>query len=191
MNRIFRKDQVLTVPNLLSVLRLLMIPFIIWLYCYEQNYNAAVLVVLLSGFTDVADGIIARKFNMVSDFGKILDPIADKLTQLALLLCLTVRHKLMIALIVLFIIREFCMLVMGYITIRRHDSVNSSKWYGKLTTVVLYLVVTLLILFPGIPNGAADTMIIVCAIVMTLSFFMYLRFYLRFWRGEWVEVKQE
>ena len=160
-----------------------MIPFIIWLYCYEQNYNAAVLVVLLSGFTDVADGIIARKFNMVSDFGKILDPIADKLTQLALLLCLTVRHKLMIALIVLFIIREFCMLVMGYITIRRHDSVNSSKWYGKLTTVVLYLVVTLLILFPGIPNGAADTMIIVSAIVMTLSFFMYLRFYLHFWRG--------
>lgn len=81
------------------------------------------------------DGIIARKFNMVSDFGKILAPIADKLTQLALLLCLTVRHKLMIALIVLFIIREFCMLVMGYITMRRHDSVNSSKWYGKLTTV--------------------------------------------------------
>jgi len=81
-------------------------------------------------------------------------------------------------------LREFCMLLMGYITIRRHDSVNSSKWYGKLTTVVLYLVVTLLILFPGISNGAADTMIIVCAIVMTLSFFMYLRFYLRFWRGE-------
>jgi len=191
VNRIFRKDQVLTVPNLLSVLRLLMIPFIIWLYCYEQNYNAAVLVVLLSGFTDVADGIIARKFNMVSDFGKILDPIADKLTQLALLVCLTVKHKLMKPLIILFTIREVCMLLMGYITIRRHDSVNSSKWYGKLTTVVLYSVVMLLILFPGIPSGAADAMIIFCGLVMILSFFMYLRFYLRFWRGEWVEVKQE
>ena len=191
MHRIFRKEQILTIPNLLSVVRLLMIPVIIWLYCEEQNYNAAVFVVLLSGLTDIADGIIARKFNMVSDFGKILDPIADKLTQLALLLCLAVRHKLMIALIVLLIIREFCMLVMGYITIRRHDSVNSSKWYGKLTTVVLYSVVMLLILFPGIPSGAADAMIIFCGLVMILSFFMYLRFYLRFWRGEWVEVKQE
>ncbi len=182
MHRVLKKEQILTIPNLLSFLRLLMIPWIIWLYCGAEQYPAAVAVIVLSGLTDVADGIIARKFNMVSDFGKILDPIADKLTQAALILCLTVKHKLMIPLIIEFGLREICMLVMGYITIRKQDSVNSAKWYGKLTTVVLYAVMMLLILFPGISDGAADGMIITCGLVMLFSFLMYVRFYVRYWR---------
>lgn len=182
MHRVLKKEQILTIPNLLSLLRLLMIPLIIWLYCGAEQYSAAVVVIVLSGLTDVADGIIARKFNMVSDVGKILDPIADKLTQAALIICLTVKHKLMIPLIVEFGLREICMLVMGFITIRKQDSVNSAKWYGKLTTVVLYAVMMLLILFPGIPNGVADRMIITCGLVMLFSFVMYVRFYIRFWR---------
>lgn len=182
MHRVLRKEQILTIPNLLSLLRLLMIPLIIWLYCGAEKYYAAVGVIVLSGLTDVADGIIARKFNMVSDFGKILDPIADKLTQAALIICLTVKHKLMIPLIVEFGLREICMLVMGYITIRKQDSVNSAKWYGKMTTVVLYAVMMLLILFPRIPGVVADGMIIACGLVMLFSFVMYVRFYIGFWR---------
>lgn len=182
MHRVLKKEQILTIPNLLSLLRLLMIPLIIWLYCGAEQYYAAVGVIVLSGLTDVADGIIARKFNMVSDFGKILDPIADKLTQGALIICLTIKHKLMIPLIIEFALREICMLVMGYITIKKQDSVNSAKWYGKVTTVVLYAVMMLLILFPQIPNAAADGMIIACGLVMLFSFVMYVRFYVQFWR---------
>lgn len=182
MHRVFKKDQILTIPNLLSVIRLLMIPLIIWLYCYAQMYHAAVVVILLSGLTDIADGFIARKYNMVSDFGKILDPVADKLTQAALILCLTVKHKLMIPLIIEFALRELCMLIMGYITIRKHDSVNSSKWYGKLTTVILYAVMMILILFPRIPDTVANGMIIGCGLLMLASLFMYVRFYMQFWR---------
>ncbi len=184
MHRILNKAQILTIPNLLSLIRLMLIPLIIWLYCDVQNYNAAVLVILLSALTDIADGIIARKFNMVSDFGKILDPIADKLTQLSLLICLIVKYRLMIVLVVAFVLKELCMLVMGYITIRRHSSVNSAKWYGKLATVVLYTVMMLLILFPGIPNIAANVMIAGCGLVILFSFLMYLRFYIQFWRRE-------
>ena len=91
MNRIFNKKDILTIPNLLSLLRLLMIPVIVWLYVKEKNYYAATGMVILSGATDIADGIIARKCNMVSDFGKILDPIADKLTQAALIICLSLK----------------------------------------------------------------------------------------------------
>lgn len=182
MQQIFKKDQILTIPNLLSMIRLLMIPLIIWLYCDAQRHQAAAAVILLSGLTDVADGIIARKCNMVSDFGKILDPIADKLTQIALLLCLTAKYRLMIPLIIAFVLRELCMLVMGCITIRKYDSVNSSKWYGKLTTAVLYAVMMILILFPGIPDAAADGMIIACGLIMLVSFVMYVRFYIQFWR---------
>ena len=182
MHRVLKKEQILTIPNLLSLLRLMMIPLIIWLYCGAERYYVAVGVIVLSGLTDVADGIIARKCNMVSDFGKILDPVADKLTQGAVLICLAAKHKLMIPLIIEFALREMCMLVMGYMTIKNQDSVNSAKWYGKLTTVVLYAVMMLLILFPQIPDAAANGMIIGCGVVLLFSFVMYVRFYLRFWR---------
>jgi len=179
MHRILKKEQVLTIPNFLSLLRLLMIPVIAWLYCVELRYREAVVIILLSGITDIADGIIARKFNMVSDFGKILDPIADKLTQVTLIACLISKYDLMIPLIVEFVVREFIMLVLGYLTIRKHDKVNSSQWFGKLTTVMLYAVMMILILFPEIPLWAANTMIIVCGITMLLSFGGYARFYRR------------
>lgn len=182
MHRVLKKEQILTIPNLLSLLRLMMIPLIIWLYCGAKRYYAAVGVIVLSGLTDVADGIVARKLNMVSDFGKILDPIADKLTQGTVLICLAVKYKLMIPLIIEFTLRELCMLVMGYMTIKNQDSVNSAKWYGKLTTVVLYAVMILLILFPRIPNAAANGMIFACGLIMLFSFAMYVRFYLHFWR---------
>ena len=86
MHRILRKDQIFTIPNLLSIIRLILIPIIVWLYCEKQNYNAAVAVIVVSGATDITDGFIARHFNMVSDFGKILDPVADKLTQAAVII---------------------------------------------------------------------------------------------------------
>ena len=83
-----RGKEILTVPNLLSMLRLCMIPLFVWLYCAKEAFGATALVLVLSGITDIVDGFIARRFHMVSDFGKILDPIADKLTQAAMLLCL-------------------------------------------------------------------------------------------------------
>ena len=180
MHRILKKDQILTIPNLLSVIRLLMIPLIIWLYCDAQRYHAAVGVILLSGLTDIADGIIARKFNMVSDFGKIFDPVADKLTQAALIICLATRYKLMIPLIIEFALREIAMLILGYLAIRKKDKVNSSQWFGKLTTVMVYVVMSVLILFPRIPLWCANTMIGICGITMLASFIMYARFYRNF-----------
>lgn len=183
MHRILKKEQIFTIPNLLSLLRLLMIPAIVWLYCDAKNYIAAVGVIILSAVTDVADGIIARKFHMTSDFGKILDPLADKLTQAAMILCLTTRYSLMIPLIVEFILRELIMVILGYVTIRRKNSVNSSQWFGKLTTVMLYAVMMILILFPNIKLWLANTMIVICGITMLLSFGGYARFYWKLLRS--------
>lgn len=178
MHRIFKKDQIVTIPNLLSVVRLLLIPVIVWLYCVKQKNTAAVGVILLSGITDVADGIIARKFHMVSDFGKILDPIADKLTQGAVILCLTLQHPLMWALIVLFVIKE---IGMGLATIKKTDSVNGAKWYGKVNTVVLYGVMILLIFFGGMPEGLANALILLCAGMLLMTFVLYANFYRKLW----------
>lgn len=179
MHRVLRKDQILTIPNLLSIVRLCLIPLIIWLYCVKKDYTLAVIVILISGATDIVDGFIARHFNMVSDFGKILDPVADKLTQGAVIICLTVKYKLMYALIALFAVKEIVMALFGYFAITKKDSVNSAKWYGKVNTVLLYAVMMLLILIPGIPIWLANSLIVMCAVMMLVSLGLYTRFYIK------------
>lgn len=179
MKRLFTKDQLLTIPNLLSLIRFCLIPLIIWLYCEKHNYYVAAGIIIISGITDIVDGIIARKFNMVSDFGKILDPIADKCTQAAIIICLTVKHKLLHAVIILFAIKEAILAVLGYLAINRKNSVNSAKWHGKVNTVVLYSVMILLILFPGIPENTVNVLILFAGTVMLLSLALYIKFYLR------------
>ncbi|MCR4719533.1 MAG: CDP-alcohol phosphatidyltransferase family protein [Firmicutes bacterium] len=179
MDNLFTKKNILTIPNLLSLLRILMIPVIVWLYINEKNYRAATAMIILSGLTDVADGIIARKLNMVSDFGKILDPIADKLTQCTLIICLSLKYPKMVWLITLFVAKEFVMALLGYITIKTTDSVNSAKWYGKLSTFVLYASMILMVLIPDLPLTIVNILIILCAAILCLSLAMYTRFYVK------------
>ena len=179
MKKIFTKNGILTIPNLLSLLRILMIPFIVWLYIARKNYYGASFMIILSGVTDVADGIIARKCNMVSDFGKILDPIADKLTQGTLFICLSNKYPDMLWIFALFVAKEFVMALLGYITIRNTDSVNSAKWYGKLSTCILYTSMILLILFPDLPITVVNVLIVLCGFILLLSLTMYTRFYIK------------
>ncbi len=186
MNKIFKKEQILTVPNFLSAIRLVMIPLIIWFYT-KENTLAAVTVLVISGATDVLDGYIARKFSMVSDFGKILDPVADKLTQGAVIICLASKRPIMWVLVCFFIFKELLMSFVGLIAIYRQDCVNSSKWYGKLNTVVLYVVMALLILFPNMPEALSNSLIALCGGTMLLSLILYLRFYsslFRKWKND-------
>ena len=179
MKKLFTKKNILTIPNFLSLLRILMIPIIVWLYLVEKNPYAAAAVVILSGLTDVADGIIARKFNMISDFGKILDPIADKLTQVALIVSLSMTYEKMLWLVGLFIVKESIVSLLGYITLRNTDSVESAKWYGKLSTFVLYASIIALILFPSMPAWTTDAIIIFSSAVLCLSLVMYTRFFIK------------
>lgn len=179
MNRLLKKNEILTIPNVLSGIRILLLPFIVWMYNVERNHTAAILLLLISGLTDIVDGFIARKFNMVSDFGKIIDPIADKLTQGTLLICLALNHKIIFLLIAIFVLKEFSMALLGYIIIKKHDEVNSAKWYGKLNTVVIYFTIVALIIFPNLPKAAVMAMVFLCIAFVTVSFVMYAKFYIK------------
>lgn len=172
-----KKENILTIPNLLSLIRILLIPLIIWLYCAQKAYMHTFIVIAISGFTDIIDGKIARKFDMVSDVGKVLDPIADKLTQAALVICLIARYPWMWALLALFAVKECLMLLWGYLTLKSTDTINGAKWYGKLSTVVLYAVMMILILFVDIPQAGATVLMLLCGGMMLLSLVMYGRFY--------------
>ena len=174
-SRLTKKD-ILTIPNLLSVIRILLIPVIVILYAREQLI-AAVVIILLSGLTDVVDGKIARKFNMVSDFGKFLDPVADKLTQAALAVCLFSRYPAMIGLFLLMAVKEGLQFFWGLKALKATDNLDSSNWYGKVCTVLLYMVMIVLFLFPGIPAPLAYTLIGLCAAMLLLSMILYVRFF--------------
>lgn len=184
MNRIFKKEQILTIPNLLSIIRLLIIPFIVYLYCFRRLYIEAVIFIVLSGITDVIDGIIARKFNMVSDFGKILDPVADKLTQITVIFCIATHIPEMWVLVGMFIAKEFIMMVMGMAAIKKLESVNSAKWYGKANTVILYAVMILFIIFPNMPSAFSLALLLTCTVSLTISLGLYIRFYFRLFKRD-------
>lgn len=174
MQRVLKKDQIITIPNLLSLVRLALIPLIIWLYSVKQDYTLAVVVIIISGVTDIADGFIARHFNMISDFGKILDPIADKLTQLATLCCLVSRFPMMVIPFGLLLVKEVVTGIMSLIVIRKSKKVEGADWHGKVTTVLLYTMMILHIVWFNIPPAVSNTAIGICVGMMLLSFVLYM-----------------
>lgn len=175
--RLLTKEQVLTIPNAMSAFRIVLIPFIIWAYAIDRYYLSVGLVVL-SAVSDMLDGLVARKLNMISDFGKFIDPVADKLTQAALLVCLMTNHRHIYILFVILAVKEIATLFMGAVVFKRHDSVNSAKWYGKLCTVVFESTMMLLMLFPETNEDIVHLAIVICAAVMIFAFVMYSLFYL-------------
>lgn len=177
MNGIFKRQQILTIPNMLSIFRILLLPFLIWQYCFEENYVASVIILLASGLSDIADGIIARRYNMVSDFGKIIDPIADKLTQCTMLVCLAVKHKVILVVAGLFVLKEAFLALVSYITMKKKNCVNGARWYGKLNTIIIYSVIVVLIMFPNIPSLAVNIMAGACLFIMIVSFLLYMKFF--------------
>lgn len=167
-----RKQQIFTIPNLLSLIRLLMIPAIVVIY-QNGNYLRAAAVVALSGLTDVVDGFIARRFNMVSDLGKALDPIADKLTQAAMLLCLIGRFPHMLIPFGLLMLKETITGVWSLVVIRNTKKVTGADWHGKVTTVLLYAMMLLHLLWGNIPEAALEISIWLCTSMMLYSFVLY------------------
>lgn len=172
-----KKSEIFTIPNLLSVVRVLLIPLFMSLYFNSQTtaqYYTAAVVILISGLTDLLDGVIARKFNQVSEIGKALDPIADKLTQAGILICLISRYKTIIPLVCLFVGKELYMGIMSLILLRKGKKLDGAKWFGKVSTAVFYLCMVCLVAFPALPLWAVNTMIVVTGLCLLYSLISYI-----------------
>lgn len=170
-----RENKIITIPNILSACRILMIPVFIWAYCFRKEYQLAFYILLLSGATDLVDGFIARTFHMVSNLGKALDPLADKLTQGAVLLCLGSRFPQMFFLAGLLAAKEVITGLMSLSAIQKTREVKGADWHGKITTGLLYFTMLLHIFWSGIPQAASGLLTALCVIMMSLSFIMYFR----------------
>jgi cardiolipin synthase len=181
----FMKKIFKYVPNILTVIRFLLIPIIIVMLT-NGNYIGATIVFSLSGITDILDGFIARKFNLISDFGKLMDPLADKATQLSILFTLTAKRIIPFWIVSTVTIKEFLM-VCGASFLYGKDLVVSSKWYGKASTVLFYIAIVLSLVLKQLSEDMELNSIIrhidkpfyTIAILMTLfALVMYIKAFL-------------
>ena len=173
--KIFKKvgDEFFTIPNMLSILRILLIPVIVYFYVVQKDNLTTFFVVIFSTITDIVDGFIARRFNMITDFGKFLDPVADKATQLTVFICLITKFKLMIIPFVVLALKELSSLVIRFIVYKRTEVVDGAKWHGKLTTGLVIATIVLHLLWNDIPGAVSLGVICFCTAFMVLSFVLY------------------
>ena len=182
-----RMREIFSIPNLMSYLRLLLIPVFCHLYLTaetDQDFLWASVVVLISSLTDMMDGWVARRFHMITDIGKVVDPVADKLTHGALAVCLAIRHPLMWALLALMLLKEGYMGLMGLKFLKKGQMMDGAMWCGKVCTAILFVGLLILFLFPRLPDAAVNTMIVVMMGAMVYALCSYVSVYNRMQRGD-------
>lgn len=177
------RQEAFSIPNLLSYFRLLLIPLFIQLYI-RGDFTEALITLAASGLSDIIDGRIARKYNMVTDLGKVLDPVADKLTQCAMMICVATRYPAMWWLLGIHVVKELIMIVVGYYVLKKTDTVNSAIWCGKLCTGVIYAVMMSHVILPDIPQPVSAASAAVCAGLIVLSLVVYTARYARLLGGK-------
>ncbi|MEE1087120.1 MAG: CDP-alcohol phosphatidyltransferase family protein [Schaedlerella sp.] len=170
----FQLRDLFNIPNMLTILRIVLLPFIAWTYLHDKMM-IAIFLLLISGISDILDGFIARKFNMTTAIGKVLDPISDKLTQWIILACLAIRFRYLLALFFLLFIKEMIMGLTGFYVVKKTGMVYSSRWHGKATTVLIYTTIMVHFLFPNIPTVFAEALMVASICMMFIS----MRFYIK------------
>jgi len=173
MSRYNWKKDLLTIPNLLSFFRLLLIPVYIHIYrsaSQPLDYYLAGTVLGISCLTDLADGKIARSFHMISDAGKLLDPLADKLTQFALMITLSVRHPALHPVLGLFLIKETFQCVTMLLFMQRGKVLPGALFAGKICTTVLFSSLLRFVLFPDCPEAMVKLLVLLDTVSLVYAF---------------------
>ena len=173
----------MNIPNALSVLRIVLTPVFTVLYL-RGHTEAAVATLLLCALTDVLDGYIARRYNMITELGKALDPAADKLIQAAMMVCAASHAPAVWLLLAAHVLRETIMAAAGIYMLRVTGRVYGAQWQGKLCTALIYVVMIVLMLFPDMSPRVELGCVSVCIFMVLLCLAMYLAGYVRILKRE-------
>lgn len=173
----------MNLPNVLTIIRLFLVPVFILVYSGGDTLSSrllAALIFLLASVTDVLDGYIARKYNKVTDFGKLADPVADKLMQLSAIACLALHNRIAMWILGLFVLKE-AILILGGLNLLKDKFVVQSKWSGKIATIILFLCVMIIIATDSaVLSKKYATMIMTVSMAATVfAFFDYAKMYLK------------
>lgn len=175
------KKEIFTIPNLLSLFRLLLIPVYAGIYLSAtEDYQFALAggILAVSCLTDMVDGKIARRYNLITTLGKVLDPLADKLTQFTLTICLSLKYPVLYPVLALFVIKELFQLALGIIFLRKGKMLPGALMAGKVCTTVLFVSLIALVLFPQMDGLAVTLIAIVDTTFLAISFVSYIVAYL-------------
>ncbi|MCH5202422.1 MAG: CDP-alcohol phosphatidyltransferase family protein [Oscillospiraceae bacterium] len=176
--RVDTKD-ICTIPNVLSFMRILLIvPFMI-MFLYEK-YVAAAIMIGVSGLTDCFDGFLARKLHQVSEFGKLLDPIADKLTLLAVGVAMCIMSPEIITIMVILIIKDILMIIGGSTLVKNKIKPPQARWYGKLGTILFYLSVCIIVVLKIADIQIPYLSLILLSITAVSMIFALVKYFLLF-----------
>lgn len=174
------KKDLFTIPNLLSLFRLLLIPVYVVIYLNARDsadYYIAAGILAVSCITDLIDGKIARHFNMISNVGKILDPVADKLTQFTLIICLSVHYPVIRSVLVLFVLKEGFQSIAGLLLLRKGKILAGALITGKICTTILFISLILLVMLPGLQQNVINLITFVDIVFMLVAFGHYVLVY--------------
>lgn len=160
--------RILTIPNLMSAARILLVPFFAAFYL-RGHVAAAAAALVLSGLTDMLDGWAARRFDQVTELGKMLDPFADKLTQGVVALCIALRFPAIRPFLLLFIVKELLMLCCAAVLLKKHKRPCAAKWYGKVATVMFYASVAAIVTMDGVGLMKPDAINLLAFIMLGLT----------------------
>lgn len=184
------RNQNLTIPNALSLLRIIIVPFFAWAFIVG-NLPVAVILLALSGLSDMFDGMIARKFNQITELGKMLDPLADKLTQGVVALCLGIRFPVICPVLIIFIVKELCMLCCAVVLLKKKKRPCAAKWYGKVATVMFYVSVAAIVVMDGffelsgtVFGVVSYVLLLLTAVMMIYSAVKYFEIFLEIFRSD-------
>ena len=172
------KKVLFNIPNCLCFFRILLIPLFLYVYFvadFKNRYIVAAFVLVISGISDFLDGFIARKFNMVTDFGKFIDPVADKLTQFVLAITLLFSYPLVWILLIIIILKDLMLAIVGLYLYDYGLKITGASWWGKIATAYFYIIVIVLIGL-HIPNTVISFVLIITgSVLMLLSFILYAK----------------
>lgn len=176
------KKDILTVPNMLSLFRLILIPVYIAIYLNATetvHYFIAAGILAVSCLTDLIDGKIARHFNMMSNVGQVLDPLADKLTQFSLAVCLAVEYPVIWLMVCMIFIKELFQLIAGIVFLRKGKMLKGALFTGKVCTTILFASLILLVLIPPVylTNTFVNIVTAVDILFLLIAFIDYIRIY--------------
>ncbi len=160
------------IPNILTTFRFALVPIFAYLMLTKESMALAAIVFVISGITDIVDGYIARRYNMISNFGMIYDPFVDKLMQITAVVCLVINEIIPIWLLVFVLVKEIAMITVGGILYVKKIVVRSNK-YGKLSTVIFYAGVLTLIVWRNIPSFMLSVVILIMIIPMFVAGIYY------------------
>ena len=176
------KKEIFTIPNLLSLFRLLLIPLYVSIYLNARDnadYYLAAAILAVSCLTDLIDGQIARRCNMISTAGKGLDPFADKVTQFTLVICLSIKYPILWTLSVLIFVKEIFQLTAGIVRFKKGKMLKGAQITGKICTTVLFLSLIILVMMPDIEYKFVQLITLIDAIFLLIAFADYIIVYIR------------